>query len=193
LQEPRYQTLTGRIGARELAVFVLDKRKKPLMPCSEKRARQLLEHRRAVVHKMYPFTIRLKDRVGGVVQPVQVKLDPGSKTTGIAVIREERGNKPAKVLCLFELTHRGDAIQEKLTAQRGYRRRRCYANSRYREDARARCSLRRKGRCGCRMAGADAQHQGYGTRHLLPDQGEQARHASRRLHAHEACPRFPDG
>ena len=32
-------------------VFVLDKHKKPLMPCSEKRARQLLERKRAVIHR----------------------------------------------------------------------------------------------------------------------------------------------
>jgi hypothetical protein len=31
-----------------------------------------------------PFTIRLKHRVAGEVQP-RVSLDPGSKTTGIAV------------------------------------------------------------------------------------------------------------
>ncbi|SEQ45981.1 RRXRR protein [Ectothiorhodospira magna] len=31
-----------------MAVLVLDKRKKPLMPCSEKRARLLLERGRAV-------------------------------------------------------------------------------------------------------------------------------------------------
>jgi hypothetical protein len=31
---------------------------------------------------MYPFTIRLKERVGGEVQPVRVKLDPGAKVTG---------------------------------------------------------------------------------------------------------------
>jgi len=43
-------------------VFVLDKHKKPLMPCTEKRARLLLEKGRAVVHKIEPFTIRLKDR-----------------------------------------------------------------------------------------------------------------------------------
>ncbi len=43
-------------------VFVLDVHQKTLMPCSEKRARQLLERGRAVVHKMAPFTIRLKDR-----------------------------------------------------------------------------------------------------------------------------------
>ncbi|MHB1268389.1 MAG: RRXRR domain-containing protein, partial [Acidithiobacillus ferriphilus] len=37
-----------------MAVFVLDKRKKPLMPCSEKRARILLERGRARVHRMVP-------------------------------------------------------------------------------------------------------------------------------------------
>ncbi|MBV8608196.1 MAG: RRXRR domain-containing protein, partial [Singulisphaera sp.] len=68
-----------------MSVFVIDKRKKPLMPCSEKRARQLLERRRAVVHRLDPFTIRLKDRVGGDVQPVRIKLDPGSKVTGLAI------------------------------------------------------------------------------------------------------------
>jgi hypothetical protein len=31
-----------------MAVFVLDRRKKPLMPCSEKRARKLLEKGRSV-------------------------------------------------------------------------------------------------------------------------------------------------
>lgn len=102
------------------------------MPCSEKRARQLLERRRAVVHKMYPFTIRLKDRVGGVVQPVRVKLDPGSKVTGIAITREEGGNKPVAVLNLIELTHRGKEISEALTSRKGYRRRRRGANLRYR-------------------------------------------------------------
>lgn len=45
-----------------MAVFVLDKRKRPLMPCSEKRARLLLDRGRAVVHRMTPFTIRLRDR-----------------------------------------------------------------------------------------------------------------------------------
>jgi 5-methylcytosine-specific restriction endonuclease McrA len=115
-----------------LSVFVLDKRKRPVMPCSEKRARLLLERGRAVVHRRYPFTIRLKDRVGGDVQPVRVKLDPGSRTTGIAVVADEDGNKPAKVVCLFELAHRGRQISEALTARRAFRRRRRGANLRYR-------------------------------------------------------------
>ena len=101
-----------------MAVFVLDKRKKPLMRCSEKRARLLLTRGRAVVHRRYPFTIRLNDRVGGDVGPVRVKIDPGSKITGIALIADEAGNKPAKVLCLFRLVHRGRQISETLTARR---------------------------------------------------------------------------
>ena len=42
-------------------VFVLDRHQKPLMPCSEKRARLLLERGRAVVHRQFPFTIRLPE------------------------------------------------------------------------------------------------------------------------------------
>jgi len=52
-----------------MSVFVLDKRKQALMPCSEKRARLLLSRGLAVVHCLYPFTIRLRQRMGGDVQP----------------------------------------------------------------------------------------------------------------------------
>ena len=41
-----------------MSVFVLDQHKQPLMPCSEKRARLLLSRKRAVVHRIMPFTIR---------------------------------------------------------------------------------------------------------------------------------------
>jgi RRXRR protein len=102
------------------------------MPCSEKRTRLLLTRGRAVVHRRSPFTIRLKDRVGGDVQPVRIKIDPGSETTGVAIITDEDGNKPAKILCLFELAHRGRQISEALTARRAFRRRRRGANRRYR-------------------------------------------------------------
>jgi len=116
-----------------MSVFVLDKHQKPLMPCSEKRARKLLESGRARVARRYPFTIRLVDRLveDSVLQPVKVKIDPGSRTTGIAVVRTEGGNKPTAVLFLAELTHRGWQISEKLTARQSMRRRR-RGNLRYR-------------------------------------------------------------
>ncbi|MCX6990265.1 MAG: RRXRR domain-containing protein, partial [Chlamydiae bacterium] len=88
-----------------MAVFVLDKRKNPLMPASEKRARLLLQRRRAVVIKMYPFTIRLKDRVGGELQPIRIKIDPGSRATGVAVVKElkEENTITSQVTNLFQI------------------------------------------------------------------------------------------
>ncbi|MBK1706029.1 RNA-guided endonuclease IscB [Halochromatium glycolicum] len=123
-----------------MAVFVLDKQKRPLMPCSEKRARLLLQRGRAVVVRLAPFTIRLKDRVGGETQPLRVKLDPGSKTTGIALVRETETVDPdtgevqraEHVLWLGELEHRGQGIRKALEKRRGYRRARRCRKTRYR-------------------------------------------------------------
>jgi len=105
-----------------MPVFVLDRRKQPLMPCSEKRSRLLLGRGRALVVRAYPFTIRLKDRAGGITQPVRIKIDPGSKTSGIAVVRES-GQKQ-HVLALMELAHRGRQISKSLEQRRAFRRRR---------------------------------------------------------------------
>jgi 5-methylcytosine-specific restriction endonuclease McrA len=112
-----------------MAVFVWDKRKQPLMPCSEKRARLLLMRGRAVVVKHYPFTIRLKDRIGGKTQPLRIKLDPGSRHTGMALVREDK--EKLTVLSLFQLNHRGLSISENLTSRRAMRNRR-RGNLRYR-------------------------------------------------------------
>ena len=94
-----------------MSVFVLDKRKKPLMPCSEKRARLLLERGRARIHKMRPFTLRLVDRLQeqSQLQPIALTIDPGSKTTGIALSGTEGAYR--KVLYLIVLNHLGEAIR----------------------------------------------------------------------------------
>ena len=72
-----------------MAVFVIDRRQAPLMPCSEKRARLLLARGRARVHRLIPFTIRLIDRAvaQSELQPLELKIDPGSKTSGLALVR----------------------------------------------------------------------------------------------------------
>jgi 5-methylcytosine-specific restriction endonuclease McrA len=122
----------------KLAVSVLDKR--PLVPCCEKRARVLLTRCRTVVYRHDPFTICLNDRIGGEVRPVLVKIDPGGKTTAVAVVTDEDGNK--QVLCLSEFSHRGRQISEALTARPPFPRR--SANLRYRAprfDNRARAKL----------------------------------------------------
>ncbi len=112
-------------------VFVLDKNKEPLMSCNPARARQLLKSGKAAVFRCYPFTIILKDREGGDMQPIQVKVDPGSKTTGIAVVVEfKRG-----LCCVWagELTHRGQQIRDGLLSRRQLRRGRRTRKLRYRQ------------------------------------------------------------
>ncbi|HST79650.1 MAG TPA: RNA-guided endonuclease IscB, partial [Verrucomicrobiae bacterium] len=115
-----------------MAVFVWDRNGKALMPCNEKRARLLLERGRARVHRVLPFVIRLIDRSADscTFQALRLKLDPGSKTTGMALVREF--NNGVAVLNLFDLVHRGRQISEALTARRNMRRARRGRNTRYR-------------------------------------------------------------
>lgn len=115
-----------------MAVFVLDKRGHPLMPCTEKRARLLLERGRARVHRRQPFVIRLIDRkaADSDFQPLALKIDPGSKETGFALVRQN--GKVITVLSLLELIHRGLQIKKALQQRAGYRRRRRSKNLRYR-------------------------------------------------------------
>lgn len=111
------------------------------MPCTEKRARLLLSRKRARVHRVLPMVIRLMDRTQDSchLQPLRVKLDPGSKTTGLALVRESETidlrsgeiKRRATVLLLMELEHRGRQISEALTARQSMRRRR-RGNLRYR-------------------------------------------------------------
>lgn len=116
-----------------MAVFVLDRNGEPLMPCSEKRAKLLLARSRARVHRLFPFAIRLIDRRVSecTLQPLALKLDPGSKTTGLAVCRvgETRDGdgvveRVMHLRFLMELGHRGQAIKDSLSARAAMRRRR---------------------------------------------------------------------
>ncbi len=138
-------------------VYVLDRRKNPIMPCTEKRARLLLGRNRAVIHRMVPFTIRLKDRAieTSEVQPIRLKLDPGTEFTGAAVVRD------AAVIGLYEVHHRTD-IKKRLDKRRILRRSRRSRKTRHREP---RYLNRRPARClGC---GKNAQHGSKACRHCL--------------------------
>ena len=111
-------------------VFVLSSDGQPLDPCHEARARKLLKAGRAAVWRTYPFTIRLKNRTRAESQTHdhRLKLDPGSKTTGIAIVQEETG----RVVFAAELTHRGGQIHDALLARRAVRRNRRQRHTRYR-------------------------------------------------------------
>lgn len=115
-------------------VFVLSSDGHPLDPCHPARARQLLDQGKAAVWRRYPFTIRLAGRSAAesATHPHRLKLDPGSKTTGIAVVAETTG----RVVWAGELTHRGQAIRNALLSRRASRssrrqRKTCYRASRF--------------------------------------------------------------
>jgi 5-methylcytosine-specific restriction endonuclease McrA len=112
-------------------VFVLDKNKQPLMPSHPARARELLKKGKAAVFRYHPFTIILKDRAGGDTQPIQVKIDPGSKITGVALVADFKNGK--KVIWSAEIHHRGQNVKKALDSRRSLRRSRRNRKTRYRK------------------------------------------------------------
>lgn len=126
----------------EQRVFVLDRRGKPLMPTTPRRARGLLRSGRARVHRVSPFVIRLIDRTveESGVQPLVVGIDPGSRHTGIALAAEtEQADTDTGEIAtvragvfLLRIDHRGPRIRDRLYARAALRRARRSRNLRYR-------------------------------------------------------------
>ncbi len=111
-------------------VFVVDQHRKPLDPVHPGRARYLLTSGHAAVLRRYPFTLILKEaKPDAEPAPLRVKIDPGSKTTGLAVVNDTTG----AVLWAGELSHRGDMIKEGLRKRAGVRRSRRQRHTRYRQ------------------------------------------------------------
>jgi 5-methylcytosine-specific restriction endonuclease McrA len=107
-------------------VLCLDTTLKPLSPVHPGVARHLLKNREAAVYRQYPFTLVLKKEVDTKPEPITLKLDPGSKITGIALVQG------TKVIFAAELTHRGRAISASLLSRRALRRSRRSRHTRYR-------------------------------------------------------------
>jgi hypothetical protein len=111
-------------------VFVLDTNKQPLNPVHPGRARLLLKQGKAAVYRRYPFTLILKCAVEKPhLEPLRVKIDPGSKTTGIAIVDDGRG----EVVWAAELVHRGEQIKRDMDRRRAVRRSRRQRKVRYRK------------------------------------------------------------
>ncbi len=111
--------------------FVLSSDRKPLDPCHPARARKLLKAGKAAVFRRYPFTVILKERTEAesITHGHRIKLDPGSKTTGLAVVQEGTN----RVVWAAELTHRGQQIRNALLSRRQLRRSRRSRKTRYRK------------------------------------------------------------
>jgi len=113
-----------------LKVAVLDTNKQPLAPCHPAMARKLLSRGEAAVFRRAPFTIVLEREVADVQTPdLQLKIDPGSKVTGIAIVNQQTG----EVVSAAEIEHRGHVIKKSLDARRAVRRSRRNRKTRYRK------------------------------------------------------------
>ena len=111
--------------ARKNRVFVIGSDGAPLMPCTVRRARQLIDAGRVKKRDYRPFTIHLKDRHAGdgktIVEPTETRCTPGRRRTGVAVVI--RLGDEDRVVYQEEIEHRTD-ITGRLTERKGHRRRR---------------------------------------------------------------------
>ena len=106
-------------------VFVIGADGRPLAPCTIQRARRLIKAGRVRKRDYNPFTIHLKDRVRDdndtSVHDIEVRVAPGSRRTGVAVVLKL--DDEDRVLYREEIEHRAN-ISRRLTERKGYRRRR---------------------------------------------------------------------
>ena len=100
-----------------VTAYVLNKRGKPLMPCSARKARMLIKKGEAKAVKNYPFVIQLTRATGEQVQDCFLGIDSGYKNVGFSVITEKK-EIVAGTLILDQKT------SERLTERKMYRRNR---------------------------------------------------------------------
>ena len=95
------------------------------MPCSEAKARHLLEEHRAVIVNRTPFTIRLNFVVDDITEPVTLGVDAGYETIGLSATTE------TKVLFEAELENKLN-VRKHVESRRSLRRSRRNRKTRYR-------------------------------------------------------------
>lgn len=71
-------------------VYVLNKDKKPLMPCKSSKARKLLKNKKAKVVNRKPFTIQLLYWSTGYKQDISLGVDTGSKFVGLSATTTQK-------------------------------------------------------------------------------------------------------
>lgn len=109
-------------------VFLIDQNKTQLMPIHPAQARRLRESGKAARFRQFPYTLILKREVADpVVYPLILKIDPGSKVTGFALVNDRN-----EVVWRMQLEHRGYQVSDRLTHRSQMRRGR-RSNLRYRK------------------------------------------------------------
>ena len=106
-------------------VCVLNKHGEPLMPCSSRKARVLLDNKKARVVKRTPFTIKILHGSAGYKQPITIGVDAGSRHVGLSASTETHE------FYREEFTPRNDVV-DLLSTRRQFRRARRNRKTRYR-------------------------------------------------------------
>lgn len=110
-------------------VLLIDQAKNPMNPIHPAQAKKLLDSGKAAVFRRYPFTLIMNRKIGNIVtHPLSLRIDPGSKATGIALVTD-RGD----VIWGMELTHRGGMIKDSIQTRSAIRRGRRARKTRYRQ------------------------------------------------------------
>lgn len=108
-------------------VFLLDDNKRPLNPITPRQARNLLDKGKAAVFRTYPFTLILHRVVENpTIFPLILKIDPGSRFTGLALLSGKQ------VLWVAQIEHRGQTIKDSMIKRSQIRRGRRSRKTRYR-------------------------------------------------------------
>jgi activator of 2-hydroxyglutaryl-CoA dehydratase len=101
-------------------VYVLNQKGKPLMPTKRYgKVRRLLKDGLAKVVSRKPFTIQLLYETTQYTQPLVLGIDPGGKTIGL-VVRKENGN----IVYVAELESRRQEVSENMAERARNRRNR---------------------------------------------------------------------
>lgn len=110
-----------------MLVFIINKNGKPLMPCSNRKARLLLKENKAKIVNYKPFTIQLLYGSTGYKQETNLGIDTGSKHIGIAITSED------KVLMKGQIDLRQD-VKQLLETRKILRNSRRSRKTRYRQS-----------------------------------------------------------
>jgi hypothetical protein len=113
--QPQYKEGQNlRVSAK---VYIINMRRKPLMPCNPRKAKKLLRNKKAVVTKRFPFTIKLLVPTGETKQRVTLGIDLGYENIGFSAITQTKE--------LISGTVKLDGkTSERLTEKKMYRRNR---------------------------------------------------------------------
>ena len=104
-------------------VYVLNKEGKPLMPCSEAKARRLLRAKKAHIVNYCPFTIQLDFDCENKTQDITLGVDAGSKTIGLSATTETKELYASNVELRNDIVKLLSSRKELRRSRRGRKRR----------------------------------------------------------------------